>query len=62
VTTHYFTLWLKGRGRDAWRRWHESRWIEAAAITTTFLYTSATLFVFANDFATMRVMLAAIGR
>jgi len=62
VTTHYFTLWLKRRGREAWRQWHESRVIEAIAVAGTFLYTSATLFVFANDFATMRQIFDVIAR
>jgi D-alanyl-lipoteichoic acid acyltransferase DltB (MBOAT superfamily) len=60
ASTHYFNIWLKKRGKKAYQAWHENRWIEAAAIAMTFLYTSASLFVFANDLEGMKKILSAI--
>jgi D-alanyl-lipoteichoic acid acyltransferase DltB (MBOAT superfamily) len=54
VTNHYYTIWLKKKlGRDGFRAYHENRWITAAAVTATFVYVTASLFFFANDFTAM---------
>lgn len=60
AATHYFNIWLKKRGKKFYQSWHENRWIEACAVAMTFLYTSASLFIFANDLESTRKILDAI--
>jgi D-alanyl-lipoteichoic acid acyltransferase DltB (MBOAT superfamily) len=60
AAAHYFNIWLKKRGKKAYQAWHENRWIEAGAVAMTFLYMSASLFVFANDLESMKRILSAI--
>jgi D-alanyl-lipoteichoic acid acyltransferase DltB (MBOAT superfamily) len=51
AVTHYYTIWLKKRlGRDGFRAYNSNRWIHAVAVTVTFCYYAATLFLFANTF------------
>jgi D-alanyl-lipoteichoic acid acyltransferase DltB (MBOAT superfamily) len=55
VTVHYYTLFLKKRlGRDGFKAYNENRWIRAAAVTLTFSYYAATLFLFANTVPEMK--------
>jgi D-alanyl-lipoteichoic acid acyltransferase DltB (MBOAT superfamily) len=55
VTVHYYTLFLKKRlGRDGFKAYNENPWIRAAAVTLTFCYYAATLFLFANTFPQMK--------
>lgn len=62
VCVHYYTLVLKRRlGRQRFQTYMASRWIHAAAVSLTFVYVTATHFVFANSFADMRAILAALG-
>jgi membrane protein involved in D-alanine export len=55
VTVHYYTLFLKRRlGREGFKAYNENRWIRAAAVTLTFCYYAATLFLFANTLPQMK--------
>ena len=61
VVVHYYTLALKGRlGRDRFQMYMASRWIRAAAVSLTFVYVTASHFLFANSVDEMRAVLAAI--
>ena len=61
ATTHYYTLWLKGLGRERFRAYMDSRWIEAAAIGVTLVFTTGAFFLFANSVADIREIFAALG-
>jgi D-alanyl-lipoteichoic acid acyltransferase DltB (MBOAT superfamily) len=55
VVNHYYTIFLKKRlGRDGFKAYNANPWIHAAAISLTFCYCAATLFLFANTFPQMR--------
>ncbi len=61
VTVHYYTLFLKKKlGRDGFKAYNENPWIKAVAITITFCYYAATLFLFANTFAQMKEIFACL--
>ena len=55
IVTHYYTIFLKRfLGKDHFAAYNRSRMIEAIAISVTFMYVAATLFLFANDWDTMK--------
>ena len=55
VVVHYYTIFLKKRlGRDGFKAYNENPWIHALAVTITFCYYAATLFLFANTGAQMK--------
>jgi Predicted membrane protein involved in D-alanine export len=50
VVNHFYTIWLKRiLGKDGFKRYNESRLVNAAAVALTFLYVAASFAVFAND-------------
>lgn len=58
VANHYYNLSLKRRlSRDAWNAYQSNRWIRGAATVLTFLYVTASLFLFANTPLEMREIL-----
>jgi D-alanyl-lipoteichoic acid acyltransferase DltB (MBOAT superfamily) len=61
VTVHYYTLFLKKRlGREGFKAYNENRWIRAGAVTLTFCYYAATLFLFANTLPQMKEIFATL--
>jgi D-alanyl-lipoteichoic acid acyltransferase DltB (MBOAT superfamily) len=61
VTVHYYTIFLKNRlGRDKFKAYNENPWIRAGAVTVTFCYYAATLFLFANTVPQMKEIFAAL--
>jgi D-alanyl-lipoteichoic acid acyltransferase DltB (MBOAT superfamily) len=59
--THYYTLALKKRlGREGFAAYNRNPWIKAAAIAVTFVFVTVSYFLFANEFADMRAMFAAL--
>jgi D-alanyl-lipoteichoic acid acyltransferase DltB (MBOAT superfamily) len=57
VANHYYTLQLKKwLGRDRFAAYNRSPLIRALAVTTTFAFTSASLFLFANDGSAMEAI------
>jgi D-alanyl-lipoteichoic acid acyltransferase DltB (MBOAT superfamily) len=55
AANHYFTVALKKRlGRERFAAYNRNRAIQAAAVSLTFLYVTASLFLFANDWDAMR--------
>jgi D-alanyl-lipoteichoic acid acyltransferase DltB (MBOAT superfamily) len=59
ATDFYYTLALKRRlGRDRFVAYERNPVIRAAAVSLTFLYVTATLFLFANDFRSMKTIFA----
>jgi D-alanyl-lipoteichoic acid acyltransferase DltB (MBOAT superfamily) len=61
VVNHYYTVWLKRRlGRDRFNAYNRNPMIQAAAVATTFIFVTASMFLFANTFADMRRILAAV--
>ena len=61
VTVHYYTIFLKKRlGRDGFKAYNENRWIRAAAVTVTFCYYAATLFLFANTVPEMKQIIGVL--
>jgi D-alanyl-lipoteichoic acid acyltransferase DltB (MBOAT superfamily) len=59
AANHYYTVALKKRlGRERFAAYNRSRAIHAAAVTTTFLYVSASLFLFANDWDAMKTIVS----
>jgi D-alanyl-lipoteichoic acid acyltransferase DltB (MBOAT superfamily) len=62
VAVHYYTLALKrGLGRERFQAYMASRGVHALALSLTFIYATASHFLFANSFADMRAILAAVG-
>jgi D-alanyl-lipoteichoic acid acyltransferase DltB (MBOAT superfamily) len=62
AANHYYTIWLKGRlGRERFSAYNASPWIRAAAVCATFVFVTASFFLFANSFADMRAIVAALG-
>jgi D-alanyl-lipoteichoic acid acyltransferase DltB (MBOAT superfamily) len=58
---HYYTLALKKRlGKERFAAYNRSRTIHAAAVALTFLYTSASIFLFANDWSAMKAILSSL--
>jgi D-alanyl-lipoteichoic acid acyltransferase DltB (MBOAT superfamily) len=52
---HYYTNWLKRRlGKRGYQAYHDNRLIRWSAVAATFLYVTASLFVFANNFDDMQ--------
>lgn len=61
VTVHYYTLFLKKRlGRERFKAYTENPWIRAAAVTLTFCYYAATLFLFANTVPQMKQIISVL--
>jgi D-alanyl-lipoteichoic acid acyltransferase DltB (MBOAT superfamily) len=61
VGVHYYTLALKRRlGRERFQAYTAHRGIRAGAVALTFVYATASHFLFANSFAQMRAILAAV--
>ncbi len=55
VASHYYTIWLKKKlGREGFKAYNENRLIRACAVTLTFLYVAASLFLFANTIPEMK--------
>jgi membrane protein involved in D-alanine export len=55
VGNHYYTLFLKRRlGVQGFRAYMSNRFVKAVCVTLTFLFVSASFFVFANDLTAMR--------
>jgi len=63
VTNHYYTIWLKKvLGRDRFKAYNTNPWIQAGAITLTFCYIAASLMLFANSFADLKILLSTFTR
>jgi membrane protein involved in D-alanine export len=61
VANHYYTIWLKRKlGRSGYQAYSKNRFVRVSGIAATFLFTTACLFVFANDFSTMKKIFQAI--
>ena len=61
VTAHYYTIWLKKwLGRDGFSAYNKSCAIHAVAIAVTFVYVTSSFLFFANDFADIRQIMAAV--
>jgi D-alanyl-lipoteichoic acid acyltransferase DltB (MBOAT superfamily) len=61
VLVHYYGIWLKKwLGKEGYKRYLQNPFIKALSISLTFGYVSACLFIFANDFPTMRKIISAI--
>jgi D-alanyl-lipoteichoic acid acyltransferase DltB (MBOAT superfamily) len=57
--THYYTMALKKHlGKERFAAYNRSRVIHAAAVVVTFLYVTASLFLFANDWDSMKTIFA----
>ncbi len=55
VTNHYWAIGLKAKlGRERMLAYNRSPWIHAASVCITFVFVSASLFLFANTPAQMR--------
>jgi D-alanyl-lipoteichoic acid acyltransferase DltB (MBOAT superfamily) len=58
VTVHYYTVWLKKRlGREKFAAYRKNRVIAVIATVMTFSYFSLTLFLFANTWEDMHVII-----
>lgn len=63
IAVHYYDIALKKRlGKNGYKKYHRNRFVHAAAVVVTFVYVSATLFLFANDWTAMRTIFAALRR
>ncbi|HWB61281.1 MAG TPA: MBOAT family O-acyltransferase [Chthoniobacteraceae bacterium] len=61
VANHYYTIALKKRlGRDGFKAYNTNPWVRAAAVSLTFCYCAATLFLFANTIPGMKEIASAI--
>jgi D-alanyl-lipoteichoic acid acyltransferase DltB (MBOAT superfamily) len=61
VIVHYHGIWMnKWLGREGYKRYLKNPFIKASSTALTFSYVAACLFIFANDFPTMRKILSVI--
>ena len=60
IANHYYTILLKRRGRASFQAYNESRVVHVLSIALTFIFVSASFFLFANDFESMRKILNVI--
>jgi len=61
IVNHYYGIWLKKRlGKTAFKAYNANQGIRVLAIVSTFLYVTASFFIFANDFSSMRKIFNAI--
>lgn len=60
IANHYYTILLKRRGRASFQRYNESRLVHVVSISLTFIFVSASFFLFANDLESMRKILNVI--
>jgi D-alanyl-lipoteichoic acid acyltransferase DltB (MBOAT superfamily) len=61
VVNHYYTIGLKRKlGAEGFKAYNSNAWIRAAAITATFCFCAATLFLFANTFPEMMEILSTL--
>jgi D-alanyl-lipoteichoic acid acyltransferase DltB (MBOAT superfamily) len=61
VANHFYTVELKRRlGKQRFVAYGQSQLVRALAVTITFLFTSASMFLFANDWAAMKAISSAI--
>ena len=61
IVNHYYGIWLKKRlGKTAFKAYNANQAIRFLAIVSTFLYVTASFFIFANDFSSMRKIFNAI--
>ena len=59
AANHYYTLALKKRlEKERFAAYNHSRTIQAIAVTATFIYVTATLFLFANNWNQMKTIFA----
>jgi D-alanyl-lipoteichoic acid acyltransferase DltB (MBOAT superfamily) len=57
VSNHYYTIALKKwLGKDRFAAYNRNRTIQAVAVTGTFLYVAASLFLFANNWNQMKTI------
>jgi D-alanyl-lipoteichoic acid acyltransferase DltB (MBOAT superfamily) len=63
VANHYYTIWLKKRlGREKFKAYNENRLIGACAVGLTFIYITASFFLFANTIPEMKDIFSALQR
>jgi D-alanyl-lipoteichoic acid acyltransferase DltB (MBOAT superfamily) len=63
VTNHYYTIWLKKRlGREKFKAYNENRPVRACAVALTFIYITASFFLFANTIPEMKEIFSALQR
>jgi D-alanyl-lipoteichoic acid acyltransferase DltB (MBOAT superfamily) len=61
VVNHYYTIALKKQlGRDRFNAYNKNPWIHAVAVTLTFCYCAASLFLFANTFSDMKTIFSSM--
>ena len=61
ATVHYYTHYLRAYlGKQRYAAYRENRWIHAAAVVTTFVYFSASLFLLANNWTDVRSIFHAL--
>jgi D-alanyl-lipoteichoic acid acyltransferase DltB (MBOAT superfamily) len=60
VANHFYTIELKRRlGKQRFAAYNQSQPIHAVAVTITFIFTSASMFLFANDWTAMEAIFRA---
>ncbi|MBA3513136.1 MAG: hypothetical protein H0T77_02020 [Pyrinomonadaceae bacterium] len=60
AANHYYTVWLKSHGGKRFKAYNENPAVNVVSVVLTFSFVTASFFLFANDFATMRTILNAI--
>jgi D-alanyl-lipoteichoic acid acyltransferase DltB (MBOAT superfamily) len=60
AANHYYTMWLKKRGSKRFKAYNENPYVLVVSVVLTFSFVTASFFLFANDFATMRTILNVI--
>ena len=61
VTNHYYTIALKKRlGKQGYAAYMRNPAIHAAAVSLTFVYVTATLFLFANEWPAMKTIFSTL--
>lgn len=60
IATHYYTIGLKQLGRDRFRAYNQSRFVRSVAVAVTFVFATASFFLFANSVPEMEAIAAAV--
>lgn len=61
IANHYYGIWLKKRlGKNGFKAYNANQAVRVLSVVSTFLFITASFFIFANDFQSMRKIFDAI--
>ncbi|MGH9905571.1 MAG: hypothetical protein ACRD8U_08325, partial [Pyrinomonadaceae bacterium] len=60
AANHYYTMWLKKYAGKRFKAYNQNPYVRVVSVVLTFSFVTASFFLFANDFDTMRKILDVI--